>query len=103
MKDLSYKFFFKAFANKTRFELIQALSKSPKNVTQLVKETGFEQSRISHNLKCLIDCGFVENKRDGKQVVYSLNNETVQPLLKLIDRHIEKYSRHLVKCGLVKG
>ena len=101
MKDLSYKLFFKAFSNKTRFEIIKALN-SPKSVTEIVKETGFEQSRISHNLRCLIDCGFVENNRNGKQVIYSLNKETIKPLLKLIDTHIGKYAKHLVTCGIVK-
>lgn len=103
MKNFSYKLFFKAFANKTRFEIIRALRKNPRSVKQLVKETEFEQSRISHNLKCLIDCGFVENNRKGKQIIYSLNKETVQPLLELIDKHIGKYSKHLVKCGIAKG
>lgn len=102
MKEISYKMFFKAFSNRTRFALIRALRKKPKSVTQLVRETGFEQSRISHNLKCLIDCGFVENNRRGKSVIYSLNKETVVPLLNLVERHIGKYSRHLAKCGVIK-
>lgn len=102
MKELSYKLFFKAFSNKTRFEIISELRKGPKSVSDIIKGTGFEQSRISHNLKCLINCGFVENNRSGKQVIYSLNKETVKPLLELIDTHIGKYAKHLVKCGIVK-
>jgi len=102
MIDLSYKFFFKAFGNSTRFEIIQALRKGPKNVSRLGEETGFEQSRISHNLRCLLECGFVENNRRGKQVIYSLNKGTIAPLLGLIDKHIGKYSRHLVKCGVIR-
>lgn len=102
MKELSYKLFFKALSNKTRFKIINSLRKGSKSVSELVKETGFEQSRISHNLKCLIDCGFVENNRNGKQVIYSLNKETIKPLLKLIDKHIEKYSNHLTHCGIIK-
>jgi DNA-binding transcriptional ArsR family regulator len=102
MKDLSYKLFFKAFSNKTRFEIINSLRKGPKSVSDIVKKTGLEQSRISHNLKCLIDCGFVENNRNGKKVIYSLNEETIKPLLELIDKHIRKYERHLVKCGIIK-
>ena len=103
MKELSYKLFFKAFSNKTRFEIIDSLRKGPKSVSEIIKETSFEQSRISHNLKCLIDCGFVENNRNGKQVIYSLNKETVKPLLELIDKHIGKYSTHLKQCGVIKS
>ena len=102
MRELSYKLFFKAFSNKTRFEIIDVLRKGSKSVSDIIKETSFEQSRISHNLKCLIDCGFVENDRNGKQVIYSLNNETVKPLLELVDKHIGKYSAHLKQCGVIK-
>lgn len=103
MKDFSYKLFFKAFANKTRFEIIELLKKGPKNVNDICKKLGYEQSRVSHNLKCLIDCGFVENNRNGKQVIYSLNKATIKPLLELIDKHIGRYSIHLKRCGIVKG
>jgi ArsR family transcriptional regulator len=103
MKELSYKLFFKALANKTRFEIVRVLRRGPKSVKDLVKATGFEQSRISHNLKCLVGCGFVENNRDGRQVIYSLNEETIKPLLELIDKHIRKYEKHLRKCGIIKS
>lgn len=102
MKELLYKLFFKAFSNKTRFEIIDVLRNGPKNVSKIIKETGFEQSRVSHNLKCLIDCGFVENNRNGKQIIYSINKETIKPLLELIDKHIGRYSTHLKQCGIIK-
>lgn len=58
MKETSYKLFFRAFSNKTRSEIINMLRKNPRSVSDIVRKTGFEQSRVSHNLKCLIDCGF---------------------------------------------
>ncbi len=99
---LSYKLFFRALSNKTRVEIVTLLRKGPKDVSEIVGETGFEQSRVSHNMKCLIDCGFVENKRNGKHVIYSLNKITIQPMLELIDKHIKDYSAHLKQCGLIK-
>lgn len=102
MRDLSYKLFFKAFSNKTRFQLINLLRKKPMNVSELIKATGFEQTRISHNLKCLIECGFVTNRREGKTRIYSLNKETIEPLLNIVDKHIGKYIDYLVVCGILK-
>jgi len=103
MIDISYKLFFSAFSNKTRFEIIKLLRNgNPKNVSELCKELSFEQSRVSHNLRCLIDCGFVEVKQDGKNRVYSLNKETVYPMIGLMDKHIKKYQKHLVKCGVLE-
>ena len=103
MKNLSYEMFFKAFSNKTRFEIIKLLRKGSKNVTEICNELGFEQSRVSHNLKCLIECGFVTNNKNGKERIYSLEKNTVMPMLNLIDKHIKKYSSHLKKCGIISN
>jgi DNA-binding transcriptional ArsR family regulator len=102
MKDLSYKMFFKALANRTRFKIINILRRSPKTVTAISNHLKLEQSLVSHNMKCLIDCGFVVSKQDGKNKIYSLEKETIMPLLDLIDRHIDKYSAHLRACGVLE-
>ena len=69
MKNILYKLFFKAFSNKTRFDIINLLRKGPKHVSDICKELNFEQSRVSHNLKCLEDCGFVNSKWNGKNKI----------------------------------
>jgi len=103
MKTLPYSMFFKAFSNNTRFEIVRLLKNGdPKSVTDICDSLGFKQSRVSRNLKCLIDCGFVNVERNGKQRIYSLNKETIYPMIGLIDRHIEKYRKHLVKCGVLE-
>jgi len=102
MKELSYKLFFKAFSNKTRFEIIRLLKKCPKSVTEICKELGFEQSRVSHNLKCLENCGFVSSKRNGKNKIYSLDKKHILPILDNIDKHIERYNRRLESCGILE-
>jgi len=102
MKELSYKLFFKAFSNKTRFEIIRLLRKGPKHVSDICKELGFEQSRVSHNLGCLVDCGFVHNRYDGKNRVYSLDKKHILPILKNMDRYIQSYNERLKACGVLK-
>ncbi len=101
MKELSYKLFFKAFSNKTRFEIIRLLRNGPKNVTGISLELGFEQSRVSHNLKCLENCGFVNLEWDGKHRIYSLDEEHIVPILEGIDKHIDKYNKRLECCGVL--
>ncbi len=103
MKELSYRLFFKAFSNKTRFEIIKLLRKKPKTVTEICKELKFEQSRVSHNLKCLEACGFVSSKWDGKNKIYSLDKKHIIPILNNIDKHISKYSKRLECCGVLKS
>lgn len=101
MKELSYKLFFKALSNTTRFEIIKLLKKRPKNVTEISEALGFEQSRISHNLKCLENCGFVNSKYNGKSRIYSLDPEIVA-ILNAIDKHIVKYHEWLRTCGVLE-
>lgn len=102
MIENSYKEFFKAFSNNTRFEIIKLLRKEEKSVLEIAKNLNFEQSRVSHNLQCLVDCGFVKMRPNGKKRMYSIDNEVVSPLLDLIDKHIKKYENYLKKCEVLK-
>lgn len=102
MKEISYNLFFKAFSNNTRFEIIKLLKKKPMSVSEIVKETGFEQSRVSHNLKCLEDCGFVVIKKNGKERIYELDKKHIVPILNEINKHLESYNNRLINCGVIK-
>jgi len=101
-KEVTYKLFFKALCNNTRLNIIRLLQKESASVTQICKKLDIEQSYCSHALKCLADCGFVEITRKGKSRIYSINKDTIAPMLKIIDRHNKKYYRHLVRCGVIK-
>ena len=94
----TYEIFFKIMADKSKLELINLLSKGPKNVTELSEKLGFEQSRVSHNLRVLGEKGFVLVKKQGKERIYSLDEEVIVPLLKLIDKHVERYYKHYCRC-----
>lgn len=98
----AHRLFFKALSNDSRIAIVNLLRKGPKSVTEISDELNFEQSRVSHNLICLAFCGFVVGNRNGKNKVYSLNKDTIQPLLSLVDRHIEKNARNLRECKVLK-
>ncbi len=68
------------------------------NVSEICKELGLEQTHLSHNLKCLTFCGLVTSSREGKSRVYSINQKTVLPLLKIADNHLRDYARNLLDC-----
>jgi len=89
MKSKSYNYFFLNFANKTKFDIIIALKEKPLNVTQIVKKVNKEQSAVSHNLKSLTRCNILTVKQKGKEHLYSLNKETVLPMLNLADKHVK--------------
>jgi len=91
--------FFQALASNIRTNIIlHLLNHGPRNVSSITKDLGIEQTQVSHNLKCLASCGFVTVSREGKSRIYSLNQETIPPLLKIVNRHLEKYATNLYTC-----
>ncbi len=89
---------FKALSNDSRVSILNLLRSGPKSVGQISKALGLEQTAVSHNLKCLTFCGLVTGNRLGKTIEYSLNQETVEPILRIADRHISKYAVNLRTC-----
>ncbi len=102
MIKASYTLFFKALSNDTRLRIIDLLRKGPRNATQIGEALHIEQSMVSHNLACLINCGFVSANQNGKNKVCSLNKQTVMPLLEITDRHIREYGKKLEGCKVLK-
>jgi len=104
MNEDSYKMFFRALSNGTRFGIIRLLKrKGPRSVTMICRELGFEQSRVSHNLRSLVACGFVHSEWKGKNKVYSLDEKHIVPMLENIDRHIARYGKRLEECNVLRG
>jgi len=94
--EMTYNLFFTNLANPLKISLILALREKDLNVSELVKKMSVEQSKISHALKCLKNCKIVNAKQDGKSRVYSLNKETILPMLELIDKHSSLHCKN--KC-----
>jgi DNA-binding transcriptional ArsR family regulator len=97
-----YREFFRALSNRTRFAIVQLLLQKPHYVGEIVEDLGFEQSRISHNLGCLLNCGFVQWEWRGKNKVYRLHPDLL-PILTSIDKHIAKYAPALESCGVLEN
>ena len=94
--------FFQAFANPARISILSLLHEGEKSVTELSTELGFEQTMVSHHLRCLSFCGFVTFERDGKNRIYSLNKPTVLPLMRIAERHMEKFAPNLYDCEVLE-
>ena len=90
MKPHSYNNFFMNFANKTKLNIILALENRPLSVNEITEKIRAEQSRISHNLSKLLQCHILDVRQKGKQRIYSLNSETVIPILKIVKKHVKK-------------
>ena len=97
LSTICYRFF-STLANPTRLAALENLMDKPMNVTQLAEILGQEQSMISHNLRPLVKCRFVHVERKGRERLYSINHETVDPLFKVIENHAVNYCPTGGKC-----
>ena len=92
MKYHSFEHFFTVLGCKQRVDILQLLdSEGPMSVTAITQALNAEQSAISHSLKELRQCHFVAVEPQGKERIYSINGDTITPLLQLIERHVDKY------------
>jgi DNA-binding transcriptional ArsR family regulator len=67
---------YKAFANSERVQLILCLKK-PKSVTELLESCTLSQSALSQHLKVLRDTGMVDTEREGRNIIYKVDNKKV--------------------------
>ncbi len=67
----------RTLSDPTRLRLLSALQDGEHSVTALCDELQLAQPTVSHHLGRLRSARLVANRRDGKQVFYSLNGEMV--------------------------
>ncbi len=92
----AHDIFLTTLANMNRLRIINALRERELNVTEISKSAGMNQTTASHNLKRLLESGFVNARQQGQHRYYALNNKTIRPLMDLIDRHIRTNCQHLI-------
>ena len=92
MSQTSYDDFFAVLSGKQRIRIIRLLdAQGPKNVSQIAQELQLEQSAVSHCVKQLLNFHFVDVRPLGKERVYEINKDTIKPLFRLINKHMDKY------------
>lgn len=68
---------FKAFSDHSRIRILQTLSSGEKSVGEIARAVGMAQPTVSRHLAILRGAEVVIDRRDGKQVFYSLNKGIV--------------------------
>ena len=98
----SYNIFFSNLANPLKIGIILSLREKSKGVSELVRDLEVEQSKISHALQSLKCCNIVNMKQRGKERIYSLNKDTIVPILELIDKHASVHCQNkscMMECS----
>ena len=63
---------FHGFSDRSRLSIVQHLALGEHRVVDLTGHLGLAQSTVSKHLACLLDCGIVAVRTQGRASVYSL-------------------------------
>lgn len=77
---------FKVFGDSTRIKILYALLESEMCVGDLTRILGLTQTAVSHQLRILRANKLVKGRKEGKMVIYSLDDDHVRTM---IDRGLE--------------
>jgi ArsR family transcriptional regulator, lead/cadmium/zinc/bismuth-responsive transcriptional repressor len=81
---------FKVLGDQTRLKIVLALSKQELCVLDISSVLGISESAISHQLRLLKSLRLVKQRKEGKLVFYSLDDEHIEDLIKVASRHSEE-------------
>lgn len=84
MKAMDIAFICKALSDANRLEIVQMLSDGEKCGCKLLEKFEITQPTLSHHMKILVECGLVNDCKEGKWHYYSLNCETLTEFKKFI-------------------
>ncbi|NUR05360.1 MAG: winged helix-turn-helix transcriptional regulator [Streptomyces sp.] len=75
--------FFRALSDPTRLGLLEFILRGERTSADCVEFAGISQPRVSVHLSCLVDCGYVTARRDGKKLRYTVGDPRVADLIVL--------------------
>lgn len=89
---------FRGLGDPTRLSILESLREGEKSTSQIVQEVSQSQSNVSNHLACLLDCGLVKNRREGRNIYYSLSDKKVSKLLQESDIILSEIARGIYEC-----
>ena len=72
---------FKALSDPTRREILRLLGLSEMSAGQLTEKFDMTKPSMSHHFAVLKEADLITSRREGQQIIYSLNTTVVQDML----------------------
>lgn len=80
---------FKMLSDPTRLKILLYLKNGEQNVTAISQAVEMEQSAVSHQLRLLRENKIVRSCREGKAILYVLDDSHVLDILEQTVKHVE--------------
>lgn len=81
---------FKVFGDSTRIKILYTLVDNRMCVCDIAEVLNMTQSAISHQLKVLKQAKLIKSTREGKQIIYELDDAHISVILQIGLEHIEE-------------
>lgn len=79
---------FKIFGDSTRIRILSALTQTEMCVCDICTVLNMTKSAVSHQLRILRQAKLVKNRRQGKEIFYSLDDDHVLSIINLAIEHV---------------
>jgi ArsR family transcriptional regulator, cadmium/lead-responsive transcriptional repressor len=96
--DLKAKLF-RGFSDPSRLSILNALRSRPLTVSEIVQQTGLNQSNVSNHLSCLRCCDLVVREQQGRFMYYELADVRIVQLLDLADELLADVAKGVRQCS----
>jgi ArsR family transcriptional regulator, lead/cadmium/zinc/bismuth-responsive transcriptional repressor len=75
---------FKALSEETRYKIVEVLLRGEKCACEIPVLIGRTQSNTSMQLLKLVNVGVLKSRREGKKIIYSVNDSKVYDVFKAL-------------------
>jgi ArsR family transcriptional regulator, cadmium/lead-responsive transcriptional repressor len=94
---------FQGFSDRSRLAIVQHLLAGEHRVVDLTRHLGLAQSTVSKHLACLLDCGIVEVRVEGRASIYSLAHpQATLELLSAAERMLALTGDAVTLCAILE-
>jgi len=93
---------FRALGDSTRLRVLEVLVEEGElHQMELVRRLGATQNRVSEHMNCLVWCGFVQSRIQGRRTLYRVTNRKVGSLLAQAKRFLEANEAPIACCRVI--
>ena len=82
--------FFTMLSDPTRLKIVIVLKDNELCVHEIATAIGLSISAVSHQLRLLKATKMVKNRRNGKMIYYSLDDQHIEQVLSVVNEHVNE-------------
>src|ERR1039458_3177706 len=89
---------FRSLGDVTRLVIVHELARGERRIVDLTRAVGLAQSTVSAHVACLRDCGLVEGRPQGRQMLYRLTRPELGAVLAAAERLLAATGNAVALC-----